>query len=91
MRGLAEEANLEEPEKFAQAWHMLMEGSIVSAGEGNRNAARDAKCAAQLEHVPPELNGRILTAFWIGDFTGIDSPLGGGRCRLPILLIFEVG
>jgi hypothetical protein len=23
-------------------------GSIVSAGEGNRNAARDAKCAAQL-------------------------------------------
>ena len=55
VRGLAEEANLEEPEKFAQAWHMLMEGSIVSAGEGNRNAARDAKCAAQLEHVPPEL------------------------------------
>ena len=35
--------------------------------------------------------GRILTAFWIGDSTGIDSPLGGGRCRLPILLIFEVG
>ena len=55
MRGLAEEANLEEPEKFAQAWHMLMEGSIVSAGEGNRNAARDAKCAAHLEHVPPKL------------------------------------
>ena len=25
-----------------------MKGSIVSAGEGNRNAARDAKCAAQL-------------------------------------------
>ena len=46
---------------------------------------------ARLEHVPPELNGRILTAFWIGDSTGIDSPLGGGRCRLPILLIFEVG
>jgi hypothetical protein len=43
---LAEEANLQEPEKFAQAWHMLMKGSIVSAGEGNRNAARDAKCAA---------------------------------------------
>ena len=48
VRGLAEEANLREPEKFAQAWHMLMKGSIVSAGEGNRNAARDAKCAAQL-------------------------------------------
>ena len=48
VRGLAEEAQLQEPERFAQAWHMLMKGSIVSAGEGNRNAARDAKCAAQL-------------------------------------------
>jgi hypothetical protein len=27
---------------------MLMKGSIVSAGEGNRNAARDAKYAARL-------------------------------------------
>jgi AcrR family transcriptional regulator len=48
VRRLAEEANLREPEKFAQAWHMLMKGSIVSAGEGNRNAAREAKCAARL-------------------------------------------
>ena len=46
--GLAEEANLREPENFAQAWHMLMKGAIVSAGEGNRNAARHAKCAARL-------------------------------------------
>ena len=48
VRGLAEEANLREPEKFAQVWHMLMKGSIVSAGEGNRNAALDARYAAQL-------------------------------------------
>ena len=48
VRSLAEEARLQEPERFAQAWHMLMKGSIVSAGEGNRDAARDAKCAAQL-------------------------------------------
>ena len=48
VRSLAEEANLQDPEKFAQAWHMLMKGSIVSAGEGNRNAAREAKCAARL-------------------------------------------
>ena len=48
VRGLAEEAGLREPEKFAQAWHMLMKGSIVSAGEGNRNAALEAKCAARL-------------------------------------------
>ncbi|MBI3434379.1 MAG: TetR/AcrR family transcriptional regulator [Proteobacteria bacterium] len=45
---LARDANLREPEKFAQAWHMVMKGSIVSACEGNRNAAREAKAAARL-------------------------------------------
>jgi AcrR family transcriptional regulator len=48
IRSLAEEAKLCDPEEFAQAWHMLMKGSIVSAGEGNRNAARNAKRAARL-------------------------------------------
>ena len=45
---LAGEANLQQPEQFAQAWHMLMKGSIVSACEGNRNAAREAKIAAHI-------------------------------------------
>jgi AcrR family transcriptional regulator len=45
---LAEEAGLREPQEFAQAWHMLMKGSIISAGEGNRDAAREAKRAARL-------------------------------------------
>ena len=48
IHGLAKDAHLRDPVKFAQAWHMLMKGSIVSAGEGNKNAARDAKRAAQL-------------------------------------------
>jgi AcrR family transcriptional regulator len=48
IRELAADAKLQEPEKFAQAWHMLMKGSIVSACEGNRNAAREAKVAARL-------------------------------------------
>jgi AcrR family transcriptional regulator len=48
IRELAEEAKLCEPGKFSQAWHILMKGSIVSACEGNRNAAREAKHAAQL-------------------------------------------
>jgi hypothetical protein len=48
IRTLAVDAKLHEPEKFAQAWHMLMKGSIVSACEGNRNAAREAKRAARL-------------------------------------------
>ena len=45
---LAVEANLEDPDQFAHAWHMLMKGSIVAAGEGHRNAARDGKRAALL-------------------------------------------
>ena len=48
VRALAVEAKLREPDKFAQVWHMLMKGSIVSACEGNRNAAREAKYAARL-------------------------------------------
>lgn len=48
VRELAQEANLRDPAKFAQVWHMLMKGSIISAGEGNRQAAREAKYAARL-------------------------------------------
>lgn len=48
VRDLANDAGFERPDKFAQAWHMLMKGAIVSAGEGNRSAARDAKRAARL-------------------------------------------
>ncbi len=48
VRSLAAEEGLEEPAKFAQAWHMLMKGATVAAGEGHRNAARDAKQAARL-------------------------------------------
>ena len=48
VRGLAKEAALREPEKFAQVWHMLMKGSIVAACEGNRKPALDAKRAARL-------------------------------------------
>ncbi len=48
VRDLAADAKLRNPDEFAQAWHMLMKGSIVAAGEGNRNAAREAKRAATL-------------------------------------------
>lgn len=44
---LAREASLREPDKFAQAFHMLMKGSIVSAGEGNQDAAVHARRAAE--------------------------------------------
>ena len=48
VQDLAQQANLQDPQKFAQIWHMLMKGSIVSACEGNRNAAREAKQAARI-------------------------------------------
>jgi len=45
---LADEAGLKNARQFAHVWHMLMKGSIIAAGEGNRNAAREAKAAATL-------------------------------------------
>jgi AcrR family transcriptional regulator len=40
---LATEAGLRDPATFAHSWHILMKGSIVAAGEGDRDAARRAK------------------------------------------------
>ena len=40
---LAGEAGLQDPKSFAQAFHILMQGSIVSAAQGNRDAAQPAK------------------------------------------------
>ena len=67
--------------KVGYAWDRV----LLYAKGGGAWVATTRACSARAEI------GRILTAFWIGDSTGIDSPLGGGRCRLPILLIFEVG
>jgi AcrR family transcriptional regulator len=53
VRGLvcdyAEEAELRDPDEFARCFHMLMKGSIVTAAEGDLDAARPARAmAAQL-------------------------------------------
>ena len=45
---LAEEAGLRDPDEFARSWHILMKGSIVQAGEGDRDAARRAQAMARL-------------------------------------------
>jgi AcrR family transcriptional regulator len=47
IEGLAEEANLDDPESFARSWHILMKGSIVSAAEGDTDAAKRAKNMAR--------------------------------------------
>jgi AcrR family transcriptional regulator len=45
---LAEEAALRDPASFAHSWHILMKGSIVSAIEGDAQAAQRARSMARL-------------------------------------------
>jgi AcrR family transcriptional regulator len=40
---LATEAEVEDPERFAAQWHILMKGSIVAAHEGDHDAAMKAR------------------------------------------------
>jgi AcrR family transcriptional regulator len=49
---LAEEAGLSEPDAFARSWHILMKGSIISAAEGDNDAAKRAQAMARrlIEH-----------------------------------------
>ena len=43
LKQLAGDAGVSDPDAFARQWHILMKGSIVSAGEGDREAARRAR------------------------------------------------
>ncbi|MDQ4039482.1 MAG: TetR/AcrR family transcriptional regulator [Actinomycetota bacterium] len=43
LRGLAAEAGVEDTDSFARQWHILMKGSIISALEGDAEAALRAK------------------------------------------------
>jgi AcrR family transcriptional regulator len=46
--GLARDAGVADPAGFARTWHILMKGSIVTAGEGDRDAARRAQAVGRL-------------------------------------------
>jgi AcrR family transcriptional regulator len=48
LEGLARDAGIQHAEAFARQWHILMKGSIVAAGEGDREAARRAQHVAAL-------------------------------------------
>lgn len=48
LKELAEGAGVAEPDDFARKWHILMKGSIVAAGEGDRLAARRAREVGRL-------------------------------------------
>jgi AcrR family transcriptional regulator len=47
VRGLAEEADLRDPDLFAHSWHILMKGSIIAAAEGDVDAAQRAQSMAR--------------------------------------------
>jgi AcrR family transcriptional regulator len=44
---LARRAGVREPGPFARQWHILMKGSIVAAGEGDRDAALRARAIGE--------------------------------------------
>jgi AcrR family transcriptional regulator len=48
VEGVAAEARVEDPDALARQWHILMKGSIVAAGEGDRMAARRARQVGEL-------------------------------------------
>jgi AcrR family transcriptional regulator len=48
LRGLAQDVGVAQPEDFARKWHILMKGSIVAAGEGDKLAARRAREVGEL-------------------------------------------
>ncbi len=54
---LATAAGVADPERFAVQWHILLKGSIVSAAEGDRNAAR---CAREVGELLLERHGVAL-------------------------------
>jgi len=45
---LAEAAGVRDPEMFAAQWHILLKGSIVTAAEGDLDAARRARAIGEL-------------------------------------------
>ncbi|TMD51073.1 MAG: TetR/AcrR family transcriptional regulator [Chloroflexi bacterium] len=57
LRVLAEGAGVTDSDDFARKWHILMKGSIVAAGEGDRLAARRAAQVGELL-LRSELDGR---------------------------------
>lgn len=48
VRDFAEDAGVADPEAVAAQWHILMKGSIVAAGEGDRDAAKRARRIGEL-------------------------------------------
>ncbi len=60
VKRIAEEAGVEQADEFSESWHILMKGSIVTAGEGDVLAARRARAMGERlldEHLPNASGG----------------------------------
>jgi hypothetical protein len=65
---MVQEAGLRDPEPFVRSWHILMQGSIVAAAEGDLDAAKRAQAMGRLlqamgrllldQHRPPTCRPR---------------------------------
>jgi AcrR family transcriptional regulator len=78
LQELAVGAGIAEPEPFARQWHILMKGSIVAAGEGDRDAALRAKrLATLLLDQPADHSGRTRKTAVIASSrgSGLVSPV----------------
>jgi hypothetical protein len=71
VQALAEQAGLDRPEDFARSWHILMKGAIVSASEGDTQAANRAQEMAGwlIEHH----SRRIVSLLIIRAFPRLDA------------------
>jgi AcrR family transcriptional regulator len=84
---LAEEARLERIDDFARSLHILMKGSIVSAAEGDQDAARRARQMAE-DLVARHRRAEVVSMLdvdldwveWDVEALGVDR---GGRRRQP--------
>lgn len=72
---LAEEADLERAEEFSRSWHILMKGSILSATEGDQDAALRAQRMARDLIARHRRVGVESAPEWLQEHDlGIDSP-----------------
>ena len=78
--GLAADAGIADPEPFARQWHILMKGSIVSAGEGDRDAARHAQRL-----------GRLLLDAELGPAGGHEPETSGSRPKAQSMSSTSIG
>ena len=62
LRGLAEAAGVRDPDGFARQWHILMKGSIVAAGEGDKDAALRAADIGRLLLAREGVAGAVAAA-----------------------------